>query len=468
MMTVSMYPLVLELPFCPPEKIARHLHHEPWFMWLDSACQMENWGRFSFIMTQPFQVLRAWGDRIEVNDRCVVGSPFAVLQQEMQRFQWPEPLASAVPFQGGVVGYWGYELAEHLEDLPEWVDEGRHRPDLALGFYDVVLAFDHVDQVLWLFSSGFPEFDPAKRYVRAHERAAYWSGRIEQVCRAVNQPSDETLGSLSSVASRVSQATYEQSVQQVIDYILAGDIFQANISQEFSAQLSSDASHFAWYQRLRRDNPAPFAGYLSCGGMVIASSSPERFVSQTSSGRLQACPIKGTTYRGHDPRADARLQQALCNSAKDRAENIMIVDLMRNDLSKVALAGSVVVESLCQPIAFAHVHHLVSTITAQCLPDKDAVEVLMALFPCGSVTGAPKIRAMEIIRELEPHRRGPYCGCFGYLSFHQTFDLAVTIRTLVIEGTDLRFYVGGAVVADSDPLAEYQETLLKSRGLVTL
>jgi para-aminobenzoate synthetase component 1 len=258
---------------------------------------------------------------------------------------------------------------------------------------------------------------------------------------------------------------YLDAVTRVREYIIAGDIFQANLSQRFEAPLEEDPWHL--YRRLREVNPAPFAAYLEWGGVAVASASPERFLELSPAGRVETRPIKGTRPRGTSPEHDQALGQALQESEKDRAENLMIVDLLRNDLSRVCRPGTVRVPELFALEQYRTVHHLVSTVEGRLAEGKDAADLLAATFPGGSITGAPKVRAMEIIAELEPSRRGIYCGSIGYWSVTGALDTSIVIRTLLAAGGKLFFSAGGGIVADSDPEQEYQETLDKARALLT-
>jgi len=250
----------------------------------------------------------------------------------------------------------------------------------------------------------------------------------------------------------------------VIEYVYAGDIFQANVSQRLQAPLAGSALEL--YHRMRRHNPAPFAAYLDFGDLVIASSSPERFLRVDGARRVETRPIKGTRPRGLGPEHDAALALALAESAKDQAENVMIVDLLRNDLSRVCRPGTVRVPELFALEQYQTVHHLVSTVVGELAPEHDPVDLLRAAFPGGSITGAPKVRAMQIIAELEPTQRGVYCGAIGYVSLTGALDTSIVIRTYLVLGRDVYFQVGGGIVADSDPEQEYRETLDKAGGLI--
>jgi para-aminobenzoate synthetase component 1 len=263
--------------------------------------------------------------------------------------------------------------------------------------------------------------------------------------------------------STFTRTAYEHAVARVIEYIFAGDIFQANLSQRLEAPLVGTPLDL--YRRLRSRNPAPFAAFLDFGELVVASSSPERFL-RVEDGHVEARPIKGTRPRGVGPEHDAALALALAESDKDHAENVMIVDLLRNDLSRVCEPGSVRVPELFALEHYATVHHLVSTVVGDLVPTRDAADLLRAAFPGGSITGAPKVRAMQIIAELEPTRRGVYCGAIGYWSVTGGFDTSIVIRTYLVLGDVVYFQVGGGIVADSEPEQEYRETLDKARGLI--
>jgi len=271
-------------------------------------------------------------------------------------------------------------------------------------------------------------------------------------------------GDALSLGSSFSHHGYLDVVSKVREYIYAGDIFQANISQRFEAPF--DETPWSLYRRLRQHNPAPFAAFLDLPGVAVVSASPERFLQVDPSGRVETRPIKGTRARGFGPEHDAALAQALTESAKDRAENLMIVDLMRNDLSRVCLAGSVRVSELFTLERYATVHHLVSTVVGDLAPGTDALDLLRAAFPGGSITGAPKLRAMEIIAECEPSRRGVYCGSIGYWSLTGALDTSIAIRTAVVRDGRVYFSAGGGIVADSVPEQEYRETLDKARATI--
>ncbi len=458
-----MQPLYQNLPYLDAETVFANFADEPGAVWLDSSSQQHReWSRYSYIGIRPFAIFSATKNAVSFAEQLFDGNPFDFLQHTLQNYSLT-PHNNLPPFQGGVIGYFGYELNQHVENVPLAKIDDQQFPDMMLGFYDVIIAFDHTEKQCWLISSGLPEIDRALREKRAQQRLneiAHFLKTSTPNNFITWQPIERT-----AVKSNFSsQQAYENSVASVIEYIYAGDIFQANLTQRFMAQAPENANFFALYQRLRAINPAPFAGYLNFGDIKLASASPERFL-QLHNHQIETCPIKGTRKRGNNPDEDILLQNALLSSDKDRAENTMIVDLLRNDLSRVAKLHSVNVKELCALYSFATVHHLVSTVTAELKIDLDAIDVLRVTFPGGSITGAPKIRAMEIIAELEPTTRGPYCGCFGYIGFDGSMDTAITIRTYCIKENTISFQVGGGIVADSIPADEYAETLTKAKAL---
>ncbi len=455
-------PLAREIAYGDPVAAFSTFSGESGAVFLDSALTSERLGRYSFIAAEPFRIVESRDRQIRLDGRVFDGNPFDVLKRELELYQFDTDL-ELPPFQGGVAGYFGYDLGRHLERVPPTEIDDLPFPDLALGFYDVVVAYDHQEERAWIVSSGLPEREPVARRARARARAEAFEAKLSAAPALVPVPAAPARPP--AVASNFGRATYEAAVQRVIDYIHAGDIFQANLAQRFRADLPADLSPFELYRRLRDLNPAPFAAFLRFGDSVLASSSPERFL-QVREGRVETRPIKGTLPRGRDPLTDAAFAARLRASEKDRAENVMIVDLLRNDLSRVCEDESVQVPELCALESFATVFHLVSTITGRLRPDKTAVDLLEAAFPGGSITGAPKIRAMEIIAELEPTRRGPYCGSVGYIGFDGTMDSNIVIRTFAIHRDSVTFQAGGGIVADSDPVAEYGETLAKARALM--
>jgi para-aminobenzoate synthetase component I len=450
--------LIEEVDYGDPLSVFARFAGLPGAIFLDSALSGGAVGRYSFIAAEPFFTLRARDGWIEDGERRFAGDPFAALSGLLARYAI-ESEPHLPPFQTGAAGYFGYDLARHLERLPAHRVDDQPLPDLLLGFYDWNMAFDHETRRAYLMSNGHPASTASERQSRA-------AARLAAVRRRLAEPFSLPSGNITAIPrSDVERAPYEGRVRRVIDYILAGDIYQANISQRFSATLPEGADPFVLYCALRRRNPAPFAAFIRHGDIAVISASPERFL-KLRDGHVETRPIKGTRPRGKTAEEDEALARELKASEKDRAENLMIVDLLRNDLSRVCRDRSVEVPVLFGLESYATVHHLVSIVTGEMTADKTAIDLLRAAFPGGSITGAPKIRAMEIIAELEPTRRGPYCGCIGYIGFDGSMDTSIVIRTMAILGRQLTFQVGGGIVADSDPAAEYEESLTKARALI--
>jgi para-aminobenzoate synthetase component 1 len=478
-------PLVEQLVPAPDplETCARFTDH-PFLLFLDSAGDRGHLGRYSFLAADPFTAVRAKGlltqQLVEGRWVRVDGDPLARVEALLEPFS-SRPLADVPPFQGGAAGYIGYDWGAALERVPRARYDDLAVPDVLLGLYDWVIAWDHETGRAWVISTGMPERGAA-RDTRATRQLALVKERLAdgqmggwavrrrgRDRRSAHRPISPSAPSYAvpdvpGVRSNFTREGYLDAVARVIDYIRAGDIFQANLSQRLEASLLE--TPLALYERLRRRNPAPFAAFLDYGDVVVASSSPERFLRVLPDGRVETRPIKGTRPRGVGPEHDAALALALSESDKDRAENVMIVDLLRNDLSRVCRPGTVRVPELFALEHYATVHHLVSTVVGDLAPEHDAVDLLRAAFPGGSITGAPKVRAMQIIAELEPTARGPYCGAIGYLSTGGALDMSIVIRTYLVRGDDVYFQVGGGIVADSDPEQEYRETLDKAQGLI--
>lgn len=395
---------------------------EPYGFWLDSALPGGRMGARSFWGTDPAVILRSDRSEIEIEWRHgavqrLSGDPFDVLRSLLEERTG----------QGAAVGYLGYGLKRHLERLPDRAVDDIGLPECHIAFYD----------------------------------------RIHVIDPRPLAPSPPVLGLppvFDGLRSTFTREAYEDAVGRALEYIRAGEVYQVNLSQRFEAPCARD--EFDTYLRLRAQAPAPFAAYLRYPGYTVMSCSPERFLRFEPSDRLvETRPIKGTRPRGPGPRSDRALADELLASPKDRAENVMIVDLERNDLGRVAEFGTVRVEGLCELESFPTVHHLTSTVRARLRADRDIVDLLRATFPGGSVTGAPKIRAMELIDELEPVARGVYTGAIGYIEPGGVMDLNIAIRTVVTSRGTAWFHVGGGIVADSDPAQEYEETLHKGAAL---
>lgn len=406
-------------------------------------------GRYSFLMADPFEVFRG-GD----------GDPWTGLRALLSDFPMPADRdPQAPPFRGGAAGFFSYELAGTLYPGCQCQDDDATWPDLAVGLYDVVVAFDHQKQMAWLYSSGYPAREDSAREARARERAEMFLGLLQGESRTT--PSAFVPLPRERWQSNFGEEAYQQAVGRVRSYIRAGDVFQTNISQRFSALLPENWDDLAFYLRLRAVNPAPFGALVRLEDVVVASASPERFV-RLSGRHAETRPIKGTRPRFPDPVKDRGMAEALLASEKDRAENLMIVDLLRNDLARVCTPGSVRVPSPCALESYAGVHHLVSVVEGRLEPGRDALDLLKACFPGGSVTGAPKRRSLEIIAELEGIPRHVYCGALGYIGFDGNMDTSIPIRTLLIRGGQVSFQVGGGITWLSDPGEEYRETMDKA------
>lgn len=457
-------PLIEEIPYNDPALLFLPFAKEPMSILLDSSAQSTSLGRYSFIGVSPFLTITSKDKQTQINGELSSENPFAILKKELSHYSLKNN-PNLPPFLGGAMGYFGYDLCHHLEKLPKPANDDLKFPDMSIGFYDLIIAFDHKIQRAWACSSGYPEKKFLKRKVRAETRLDFLLAQLKKILPKKSENEFNLVCEAETISSNFSKKSYLEVVKKVVDYIHDGDIFQANISQRFSTKIPDNVSRFAIYCKLRRLNPAPFSAYFNLDNMIIASSSPERFIQLTSHKKVETRPMKGTRPRSANRKIDKQLAEELLASDKDRAENIMIVDLMRNDLSRVCEPGSIEVPQLCGLESFETVHHLVSAITGILSPENDAVDLLAATFPGGSITGAPKVRAMEIIYELEPHQRGPYCGSIGYIGFDGAMDTSITIRTYLIKNNTLTYQVGGAIVADSDPEQEYNETLHKAAAL---
>jgi para-aminobenzoate synthetase component 1 len=464
-------PLVEELVPAPAAwDVACRLADRPHLLFLDSALPFAL-GRYSFVSAEPVAWLWSRGRSIWLdNTQLPQSDPFAVLGDLLSRHRCAT-LPGLPPFQGGVAGLFGYDLCHHLERLPRPLIDDFEAPDLAVGLYDWVAAFDHAEGRAWLISTGLPETEPARQRRRAAQRLEALRRMLSRATpspRLLRGPAIQPavlhpLPSLSGVASSFSRREFLAAIQRGIDYVHAGDCFQVNLAQRLLHPATLPPLEL--YRRLRERNPAPFAGYLDLGDFAIASASPERFV-RVRGGEVETRPIKGTRPRGRTPAEDSARAAELLASTKDRAENVMIIDLLRNDLGRVCSYGSVRVEAVCRLESYRTVHHLVSEVRGRLRPELGPIDLLRAAFPGGSVTGAPKVRAMEIIAELEPVARGPYCGSLGYIGCDGSMDSSILIRTFTIGKGWVQFPVGGGIVADSTPEGEHAETLHKAEGLL--
>ncbi len=433
----------------------------PWAVWLDSGRPFSRQGRFDILSADPVATLVTQGNttiwRTAQGVSHSQAEPLSLLAEALGPRR---PGIAGLPFSGGALGYFGYDLGRRLLGLPDRPPEADTLPEMAIGIYDWALILDHETQRTCLV--GWDQ----RRLRPWHALLA--KARPGPGIYPPAQPVSYTETSLSSEAfiTNLTLDAYCAAVRHIHDYLAAGDCYQVNLAVRFSAPSPGDP----WlnYQRLRLLNPAPFSAYLHSPFAQILCSSPERFLRLRPDGWVETKPIKGTRPRADDPHEDARLAESLRLSPKDRAENLMIVDLLRNDLGKVCVPGSIRVPELFVIEGFARVHHLVSTITGRLAEGRTALDLLRAAFPGGSITGAPKRRAMEIIDELEPNRRGVYCGAIGYLGFDGSMDTNIAIRTLVETGGRVYLWGGGGIVFDSDAESEYRELIHKVAPLIEL
>jgi para-aminobenzoate synthetase component 1 len=446
-------PEIREVVYREPGSMAQRIRDQRHVRLFESALRQEHLGRYSFLSCNPAMTLEVCDGRVVIDGREEDGAAFAIIDRLLAEHRMPH-VTGLPPFQGGFAGYFAYEFGRRLEPGAKLSKAPLAIPEVQLHLYDVVIAFDHMQERAHLISTGRPETDEAKRRKCAAERADELEALIAR------KPSPPGTRTIAGWKSNFTRPAFEKAVARVVEYILDGDIFQANIAQRFSANIPEGFDAFAFYRYLRERNPAPFAAYLDCGPLKIVSSSPERLLNFDGK-TIEARPIKGTRRRDDDPSRDAALIAELTSSRKDRAENVMIVDLLRNDLSRVAKPGTVRVPVLCGLETYASVHHLTSVVTAEIQDGKTAGDLIAAAFPGGSITGAPKIRAMEIIEEIEQSPRGVYCGSIGWLGFSGHMDLNIAIRTVQFADGVAQFHGGGGITARSNPAAEYDETIAK-------
>jgi para-aminobenzoate synthetase component I len=437
---VSNAPEVREIVYWEPAGLAHRLRGEANLTLLESVQRLEHLGRYSFLACNPSATLTAQDGKAFLDGVARDEPPLKLLDRLLAEHRSVH-VPGLPPFQGGFAGFISYEFGRGLEPHARIPDFAPLCPGMMLHLYDTVIAFDHMQERAWIISQHAAKAD-----------------RLERLLK--RKPAATGSHAIAGWASNFTREDYETAIARTIDYILAGDIFQANVTQCFSAPIPPGFDAFAFYQSLRRMNPATFAAFLDYGDVKIASSSPERLLNFDGK-TIEARPIKGTRRRDADPARDAALIAELAASRKDRAENVMIVDLLRNDLSRVATPGTVRVPMLCGLESYASVHHLTSVITGELREGKTMGDLIAATFPGGSITGAPKIRAMEVIAEIEQAPRGVYCGAIGYLGFDGNADLNIAIRTAQFTRGVARVQAGGGITARSNPAAEYEESLTK-------
>jgi para-aminobenzoate synthetase component 1 len=429
---------------------------EPYSFFLDSGRDPEGLGQYSFIGGKPFLVFTSKDETITINQhgdtKVFTGKPFDELQRLLKQYKMDYP--APFPFVGGAVGYFAYDLCHQLEVLPRSAVDDVNVPDCFMGFYDGIVIVDHKNNKVFGAALGIEEDENAI------------ISRIKEKFTKTEKPEirrDFAINEELLFRGNFTKPEYMKALDAVHEYIRAGDIYQTNLTQRFDCDLQLPPLEL--YGELRRINPAPFASYIDFGEGQIVSSSPERFI-QVKGRNIETRPIKGTMPRGKTPEEDSMNRDILVNSEKDKAELLMIVDLERNDLGRIARTGTVKVPELFKLEEYETVFHLVSTVTAELKDDLDAIDCVKATFPGGSITGAPKIRAMEIIDELEPTQRNIYTGSIGYIGFNGDLDLNIVIRTIVCKNGKGYFQVGGGIVWDSDNQSEYEETFHKGRALM--
>ena len=449
----------------------------PWAVWLDSA----GMGRYDILCAQPVATLITHGATTEIRDtdgtRHSAEDPFDLLRQQLGAFI---EIVHGIPFSGGALGYWGYDLARRIMTLPVQAQDAEHLPDMAVGIYDWALVLDHGEKSAQLVSwqrmratvRALPKIlSRLQLAASSHAAGLVGAGSFTDSLQGRPRARDgqidksEVFRVHGAITSNFTRTGYESAFGAVQRYLHDGDCYQVNLAQRYVARASGDAAHA--YLKLRRLSPAPYSAFLNLPQAQILCASPECFL-RVRARAVETRPIKGTCPRMADVLRDTQAAHELQHSSKDRAENLMIVDLLRNDLGKSCTPGSVQAPRLFDVESFAHVHHLVSTVSGQLAGGQDALALLRNCFPGGSVTGAPKQRAMQIIEQLEPQRRGVYCGAIGYVGYDGNMENNIAIRTLVYSGGEIRFWAGGGIVADSVAAAEYQETLDKAAGMLEL
>ena len=426
---------------------------QTWAVFLDSGFPHSHQGRYDIIAAEPLCTLVTHGDITEItcNGATIKSTenPFDLVKQQLGQFPCFK-LDDDLPFNGGAIGYFSYDLVRRLEDLPTIAQDAEHIAEMAVGIYQWAVIVDHHQQKSYLVGQCEPQ---------------HWQDLIQQFSRLPVNQDHPVFKVVGEIKSNMDKDAYVHAFNRIKHYLREGDCYQVNLAQRFVASCEGDP--WVAYQTLRKLNAAPFSCYLNLPEVQILSSSPERFLKLTNH-MVETKPIKGTRPRKLDYADDQQQIKDLEASNKDRAENLMIVDLLRNDLSKTCKSGSVKVPMLFDVESYATVHHLVSTVTGILADNQHALDLLKSCFPGGSITGAPKIRSMEIIEELEPNRRGAYCGAIGYIGFNGNMDTNIAIRTLVHSENTIRFWAGGGIVNDSVAEDEYQEGFDKAAAMLDL
>jgi anthranilate synthase component 1 len=436
----------------------------------ESVIGGEKVGRYSFLGVEPFWELVAHGTQVTVRgegqpQQFTAADPLAELRRRLAGFKAVH-LPELPPFEGGAIGYAGYDVVRYVENLPNAPADDRGLPDLSFAFYDQMVVFDNVSKALFVIAMA--RLDKAK----GDARAAYDDAcrRVDELVERLSQPTNLPPADIATSGppqvawkSNFAQHQYEDAVRKCVEYIKAGDIFQVVLSQRLALDLACDP--FEVYRTLRVVNPSPFMFFLRTPEVTLVGSSPE-IMCRVVDRQVTVRPLAGTRPRGATDEEDRRLAEELLTDPKERAEHVMLVDLGRNDVGRVARFGSVRLSDVMVIERYSHVMHITSNVTGTLRDDLDAFDALKACLPAGTVSGAPKVRAMQIIDQLEPHRRGPYAGAVGYIDYAGNMDTCIALRTLVVQGPKAYVQVGAGIVADSVPESEYQETLNKARGLL--
>ncbi|MBI1845848.1 MAG: anthranilate synthase component I [Candidatus Rokubacteria bacterium] len=474
----NLVPVFAELPadLDTPLSAYLRLRPGPYSFLLESVEGGEKWARYSFLGGDPLMMLTAKNGRMTLRrpggrtERLPDGNPLATLRDLLGRFT-PVSVPGLPRFQGGAVGYLAYDMVHHMERLPRRAKDDLGLPDAVFLFSDTLVVFDNLRHRLLVIANCHIEHRDPAALDQAYDQAAVKIGmmlaRLARPARAANFSLPAT-GPLLAMeedgfASTMDQPAYEEAVRRAKEHIAAGDAFQIVVARRLDTRLTAEP--FTIYRALRTVNPSPYLFYLRLGRTTIVGSSPEVLV-RVEGDRVELRPIAGTYPRGRSEAEDREIEARMMADPKERAEHVMLVDLGRNDVGRVSTLGSVTVTEFMATERYSHVMHLVSNVTGALAPGRDALDVLQACFPAGTVSGAPKIRAMEIIDELEPTQRGPYAGAVGYISYSGNLDSCITIRTIVCSGTNASIQVGAGIVADSDPKTEWLETCSKARGLV--
>ena len=479
-----MKPRIQTFPYLNTADIFAQLQNNHWPVWLDSCAHGKHQARYDIISADPFIKIKTQGrETVVVSDASsytTKDNPFLVVKDILKKY--PLENNTTLPFVGGAIGHFSYDLFEYLEDVPKYAERDLAFADMHIGVYDWAVIVDHHEQCCYLVQAGFSP-DAKENWDTAYhtlslcctvsprlDRGIHFAGTLENNADSLAvkdlhckvdptvKPRDDSANNSDNAKSNFSRETYKHAFDKIQSYIHAGDCYQINLAQRF--QMPCTDEPLLLYQHLRQKNPAPYSAFLRYEEGSLLSLSPERFLNVTNQ-LVETKPIKGTAPRHNDPLKDKQLAEELRGSIKNCAENVMIVDLLRNDLSKTCEPGSVKVPQLFALESYPAVHHLVSTVTGRLKPDQHSLDALMHAFPGGSITGAPKVRAMHIIEELEPHQRNVYCGAIGYIDFTGNMDTNIAIRTLLHHQDQLYCWAGGGIVADSNCDAEYLETLYK-------